>query len=220
MAGDGTVAVVDYNMGNIQSIKNALSVVTDNVEVVSEGPDLGAPDAVVVPGVGAFGDGMENLDDRGFREPLTELVVEGTTPYLGICLGMQFLAETSEEHGTHPGLGWVAGEVSRIEPDSGEFRVPHMGWNDVEVPEDADSVLFRGFESAGTFYFVHSYHLDPRSLDRSITTGRSWHGTEVTAAIRRDNVFGVQFHPEKSQGAGLKVLENFARYARRGEGPS
>jgi glutamine amidotransferase len=218
MVGDGKVAIVDYNMGNIQSISNALSVVTDDVEVVSEGGEVGDPDAVVVPGVGAFADGMNNFEARGFSEPLTELVVDGETPLLGICLGMQFLAERSEEHGTHPGLGWVAAEVERIEPAEDGYRVPHMGWNDVEVPADADSVLFRDFESAGTFYFVHSYHLDPRTLDGSLTTGRSWHGTEVTAAIRQDNIFGVQFHPEKSQGAGLKILENFTRYAGRGDG--
>ena len=209
---DVTVALVDYNMGNIRSIRNALNLITDNVRTVSDGSELGSPDAVVVPGVGAFADGMENLRQRGFVEPLTEMSVDEETPYLGICLGLQFLADRSTERGTHDGLGWVSGEVRRIAPDSDEFRVPHMGWNSVDIDAAKDPTLFRDFNSNGTFYFVHSYHFDPETTDTDHITASSWHGTNVTAAIREGNIFGVQFHPEKSQGAGLKVIENFINF--------
>jgi glutamine amidotransferase len=213
---DVTVALVDYNMGNIRSIRNALNLVAEDVRTVSDGSDLGSPDAVVVPGVGAFSDGMENLRQRGFIDPLTELSVNEETPYLGICLGLQFLADGSTEHGTHDGFGWISGEVKRITPNSDEFRVPHMGWNSVEIAHTADPILFRGFDSSGTFYFVHSYHLDPETTDADLITASSWHGTDVTAAIRSNNIFGVQFHPEKSQGAGLKIIESFIRFANGG----
>jgi glutamine amidotransferase len=188
-------------------------VVTQDVRTVSEGEELGSPDAVVVPGVGSFADGIENLRQRGFVKPLTELVVAGDTPYLGICLGLQFLADHSTEHGVHDGLGWISGEVTRVAPETDEFRVPHMGWNDTHVITATDSVLFDGFDNDGTFYFVHSYHLDPKTTDKSIITSTSWHGIDLTASIRQSNIFGVQFHPEKSQAAGLKLIENFISHA-------
>lgn len=211
-----TIAVIDYNMGNIRSIRNALNVVADDVRIVSHGDELSSPDAVVVPGVGSFANGMKNLQEREFIEPLQSLVTKEETPYLGICLGLQFLVERSEERGSHDGFGWIPGEVRRIEPGEDGFSVPHMGWNATVVSSDK-SVLFRGFDGKGTFYYVHSYHLDPAKTDASFVTARSWHGTQVTAAIRAENVFGVQFHPEKSQGAGLRVLENFVKFVDRGE---
>jgi glutamine amidotransferase len=211
------VALVDYGMGNMKSIRNALRVVTKDVRIVTEGCELELPDAVVVPGVGSFADGMENLRQRGFIEPLTELVLKEEIPYLGICLGLQFLAERSTEGGVQEGMGWISGKVTRIEPDTEKFRVPHMGWNNVSLSPEIDSILFDGFDTDGTFYFVHSYHLDPETIDQSRITSTSWHGTDVTASIRKNNIFGVQFHPEKSQATGLKLLENFTSYVNGGD---
>lgn len=216
MADNVTVTVVEYEMGNIGSIRNALNVVAADVEIVAHGDELESPDAVVVPGVGSFAEGMENLRDRCFIDPLSELVVDQATPYLGICLGLQFLADCSEEKGKHKGFGWIPGTVTRLEPED-DFSVPHMGWNSTKLESMEEAVLFRGLDGSGTFYFVHSYHLDPATTDNSIITARSWHGTDVTAAIKMDNIFGVQFHPEKSQGAGLKLLENFVAFANRGD---
>jgi len=212
-----TVALIDYNMGNIRSIQNGFEIFTEDVRIVSDGSELGSPSAVVVPGVGSFGDGIENLRQQGFIEPLRELVVDKKTPYLGICLGLQFLADYSTERGVYDGLGWISGEVTRIKPQNDEYRVPHMGWNSVRFEDNTNTVLFREFDMNDTFYFVHSYHLDPETIKDSQITSTSWHGTEVTASIRQNNIFGVQFHPEKSQGAGLKVIENFVEYANRGD---
>lgn len=211
-----TISLIDYNMGNIKSIYNALRVVTDDVKLVSKGHELEAPDAVIVPGVGAFSDGMENLRRRGFIEPLTEFIIKENVPYLGICLGLQFLADWSKERGTHRGLGWISGGVTKIKPKDEESRVPHMGWNCINITKEQDTVLFQDFESTGTFYFVHSYHLNPQTIDREQITSMTRHGTKITASIRSGNLFGVQFHPEKSQAAGLKLLENFVEYANRG----
>jgi glutamine amidotransferase len=212
-----SIAIVDYNMGNIQSIRNALHVVADDIRIVSDGSELGSPQAIVLPGVGSFADGMENLRKQGFIEPLTEMVKKEEVPYLGICLGLQFLAENSTENGLRGGLGWIPGKVVRVSPQSESVRVPHMGWNSVDTSAREDSILFHGFNSEGTFYFVHSYHLNPETTTDSIVTATTWHGEEITAAIRKDNIFGVQFHPEKSQGAGLRVLENFVNYANGGD---
>lgn len=207
------VVVVDYGMGNIKSIHNALRVVGADPQVVEEPSAIPDADAIVLPGVGAFADGMRHLREQGFVEPLQEAVVDEGVPYLGLCLGMQFLATDSHEHGTHDGLGWVEGTVERIEPESEGFRVPHMGWNDVDVRPEADEVLYRGFDDEPVFYFVHSYHLVVADGTEDVVSGTSWHGTDIVASVRRGNVFGVQFHPEKSQGAGLRVLENFVEYA-------
>jgi glutamine amidotransferase len=124
---------------------------------------------------------------------------------------MQFLASTSTEHGEHDGLGWIPGTVRQIEPDSTEFTVPHMGWNSVKTR--SDSVLYREFPAEPSFYFVHGYQFSPE--EESVITGTSWHGTEITASIRKDNLFGVQYHPEKSQGIGLRLLENFTEFIER-----
>lgn len=212
-----SIALVDYDMGNMRSIRNALQVVTKDVRTVSKAHDLGSPDGIVVPGVGSFADGMQNLRQQGFVEPLTELVVEKETPYLGICLGLQFLADHSTERGVHDGLGWVSGEVTRIEPETDEFCVPHMGWNNVRITTENDTLLFDEFDTSGTFYFVHSYHLAPETTNRNQITSIARHGIDVTASIRQNNIFGVQFHPEKSQAAGLKVIENFISYANGGD---
>ena len=202
-------------MGNIGSIRNALNVVADDVKVVSRGDELGFPDAVVVPGVGSFAEGIKKLREHCFIKPLTELVVDQGVPYLGICLGLQFLADCGKEGGDHEGFGWIPGTITQIKPRE-KFDVPHIGWNSVNVESRKNTVLFNGFNDGGVFYFVHSYHLNPVTTDNSIITAQSWHGTDVTAAIAVDNIFGVQFHPEKSQDSGIKLLDNFVTFAEGG----
>lgn len=220
MRNDVTVTVVEYNMGNIGSVENALNVVAKNVEVVSHGDKLGTPDAIVVPGVGSFAEGIDKLRERCFIDPLADLVVDKGTPYLGICLGLQFLVDGSEEGGYHEGFGWIPGTVTQVKPEEQGFNVPHMGWNSTKIESEDDTMIFREFKASGTFYYVHSYHLDPATTDGSVVVARTWHGTDVTAAVRMNNIFGVQFHPEKSQGAGLKLLENFVAFANGSDAPS
>jgi glutamine amidotransferase len=208
---DSSVVIVDYGMGNIRSIYNALEVVGGNPRIVDDPDDIGDADGIIVPGVGAFADGMAALHERGFVEALERHVQTDGIPYLGLCLGMQFLATESYEHGEHDGLGWIPGVVRRIEPEDETFTIPHMGWNSVDT--ESESPLYSDFPSDPTFYFVHSYQFDPETA--SVTTGTSWHGAEITASVRKDNIFGVQFHPEKSQGTGLRLLENFTDYVER-----
>jgi glutamine amidotransferase len=204
---DGIV-VIDYDMGNLKSITNAFKAL-DVAVTVSADPDVVArARAIVLPGVGAFADGMRNLRRLGLLPILRRRVIEEGVPYLGICLGMQFLADVSEEHGETEGLGWIGGRVLRIRPRYGTFKVPHMGWNELELRR-SDARLFRGVPQGAAFYFLHSYHFVPRPDAADCVTAVSDHGGEVVAAVERDNVFGVQFHPEKSQGAGLILLRNF-----------
>jgi len=199
-------------MGNIRSVRNALVAAGAEVLVTSDPRDLKDAGGIIVPGVGAFSDGIANLHRSGLTEALTEQVLGASKPYLGICLGMQFLAETSFEGGTWKGLGFLNGTVQRLAPgDKEKFKIPHMGWNDVELTKPCP--LFAGVEENPVFYFVHSYHF---AAHRQQITGVCHHGQEVVAAVWRENVFGVEVHPEKSQGMGLKVLENFCRLADRG----
>jgi len=210
------IVIVDYGMGNIQSIYNAFEVVGEKACIVNDPSELSDAKAIILPGVGAFSDGIKNLQKLGFIDPLEEEVLRKGKPYLGICLGMQFLARESHEHGLHKGFGWIPGAVKKIEPSDPGFKVPHMGWNNVKVLKK-DDVLFAGLGENPVFYFVHSYHLEPEEAFGGRVTSTSWHGTTITASVRKDNIFGVQFHPEKSQGAGLKLLENFVALVNRGD---
>ena len=142
-------------------------------------------------------------------KPLEELVFGQELPYLGIYLGMQFLAEESLEKGRHQGLGWIGGKVELMSPNDGKFRIPHMGWNDISYGETCP--LFDDFGEEPVFYFVHSYHLVVTEDDADCVTATCWHGLTVTGAVLKDNIFGVQFHPEKSQENGLEVLANFIK---------
>jgi glutamine amidotransferase len=200
------IAVIDYGMGNLASVLNALRPIAPDAAPVV-GPDgLAEADGIVLPGVGAFGDAMRRLGERGLDAAIVAAAERGT-PLLGICLGMQLLATTGFEFGEHRGLGLVPGEVRPI-PAADGLRIPHMGWNDVE---EARGVLLDG-AVAPTFYFVHSYALV--ADDPAHVTGVVEYGTRLTAVVERGNVLGVQFHPEKSQDDGLLVLRNFARLCR------
>jgi len=198
------VAIVDYSMGNLRSVANALEAVGASPRVTADAADLTTADAIVLPGVGAFADGMRNLHERGLVEPLRQAVAGGK-PVLGLCLGMQLLAERGTEHGTVEGLGLVPGEVVRL-PSNG-VRIPHIGWNDVRFMRTDG--LYDGLGETQDFYFVHSYAL--RVNDARLVSGVCVHGDEFVASIEDGTVFGTQFHPEKSQAAGLAVLSNFVR---------
>ena len=200
------VAIVDYGMGNLVSVRNALEAVGATVRIVDDGTALANAGAIVLPGVGAFGRGMEGLRERGFVDALELHVREQERPFLGICLGLQLLAERGTEQGEHAGLGWVPGVVRRLDVPP-ELRVPHVGWNEVRGP----SPLLRGIPDGASFYFVHSYHLTPSNS--AIVTGEAEHGERIAAIVDMGNVHAVQFHPEKSHKHGLALLRNFVALA-------
>ena len=197
------VTIVDYGMGNIASVRNAFHYLGVDTEVVNTPPGVMTARLVVLPGVGAFGDAMRNLHSLRLIEPLNRKVMEERIPFLGICLGMQLLADESDEKGTHEGLGWIPGRVEAL--DVTPLRVPHMGWNDVIANSEDD--LMRGLQQNPSFYFVHSYQLRCKNRDDIHSTVN--YGGEVTAAVRRNNLFAVQFHPERSHHNGLGLLTNF-----------
>jgi glutamine amidotransferase len=198
------LAVIDYGAGNLRSVLHALNhLQAENVRVVRSAYELRGAEKVILPGVGAFGAGMEKLEEQGLVNPIREAVYAGT-PYLGICLGMQFLFDTSDEMGDYRGLGLLPGVVTRL-TDRGDLKIPHMGWNRLEQRQS--SALFRNVSADGFAYFVHSYHCVPAE-DSDITVTVEY-GGPIVAAVQRDHVYGVQFHPEKSQQTGLQVLTNF-----------
>jgi len=195
------IAIVDYGMGNLFSIYNALVKVNAAPEIISEPQGLARADGVVVPGVGAFGKCMDQLSK--FGGALSDVRKAGT-PILGICIGLQVLFEKSQESPGAKGLGWIHGEVVRL-PEG--VTIPQMGWNNLSIRRSVD--LLNGIADGDMFYFVHSYHCVPK--DRSVIVATTDYGTEVTAMISNDNLTATQFHPEKSGQKGLRILENFTR---------
>jgi imidazole glycerol-phosphate synthase subunit HisH len=204
--------IIDYDMGNLKSMSNALKALDIPHEISGNAPVVASADAIILPGVGAFGDGMRALERRGLVAVLHDRVLRGGVPFLGVCLGMQFLASRSYEHGEHAGLAWIPGNVVRIETVDRSLKVPHMGWNDLETVR-ADSPLMRGVAGRTAVYFLHSYHFVPETPAASAVVATTSHGAPLVAAVQQEHIFGVQFHPEKSQGAGLAILRNFADYA-------
>ncbi len=198
------VGIVDYGMGNLRSVEKGLERVGVDCVVCSDPDALCGFDGLVLPGVGAFGDAMANLRSRGLDKALLDFLSTGR-PFLGICLGLQLLFDYSEEHGVFDGLGVIPGRVVRLPED---VKVPHMGWNVLE-PRGEAVALFDGIAPGSRFYFVHSYYCDPDG--DSYTIGTTDYGIEFTCAARRDNAWGVQFHPEKSSTLGLRMLSNFGR---------
>ena len=198
-----TIAVVDYGVGNLFSIYNALEHIEAGPQLITEPENLTGFDGVVVPGVGSFGRCMRRLSrfEGSLRQAL-----EAGTPILGICVGMQILFDRSEES-PEEGLGWISGDVIRL-PDS--VLVPQMGWNTLSIKKEAE--ILEGISDEDFFYFVHSYHCVPE--DRSVLAATTDYGLEIAAAVSRENLFAVQFHPEKSGEKGLKILENFMRFTR------
>ncbi len=202
------IGIIDYGLGNLRSVLGAVEKLGFSGTISSDAAVLGTADKLILPGVGAFGDGMKNLASRKLIEPLGRMVEQDRKPILGICLGFQLLAESSAEFGDHAGLGWIPGAVRRISPEDPALRVPHVGWNDFE--QSRDCILFDDVPDPALFYFVHSYYLD---TDAETSVGTCTYGAPMCAAVQRGNVFGTQFHPEKSQRHGLKVLQNFLERA-------
>jgi glutamine amidotransferase len=199
------LAIVDYGMGNLRSVANALAAIGARADVTRDPEELRAADGIVLPGVGAFADGMRNLREGGWVPALEEQVVEKGKPFLGLCVGLQLLATKGTEHGESDGLGWIPGVVKRI-ATSDALRVPHIGWNDVRFARR--NGLYAGLEDSASFYFVHSYVLLPD--DPAVVSGRCEYGEDFAASIEMDNIHATQYHPEKSHHAGLTVLRNFA----------
>lgn len=201
------VVIVDYEVGNAGSIRNMLKKVGVPAEISSDPQVIRSADRLILPGVGAFDHGMRSLHRSGLVPVLEEQVFQQQVPILGICLGMQMLGESSEE-GNEPGLGWIKARTRRFRFDSlsDSLRVPHMGWNWVQAA--APDGLFEGYQSVPRFYFVHSLHVDCEDPNDVLATAD--YGFRFTCAVRRKNVFGTQFHPEKSHRFGMQLLRNFA----------
>lgn len=198
------IAIVDVCSGNLRSVERALAQVGGKPVVTRDADVVRRADKIVVPGQGAFGVFMRGLGERGLGEALREAIASGR-PYLGICLGMQVLFDDSEEQGPCAGLGVIAGRVVRLRPTDPRLKVPHIGWN--KIAFHRRDPLLAGVAEGAHVYFVHSYHAVP--ADPSLVTLDAEHGVRLTAAVRRDNVFACQFHPEKSQAVGLRILRNF-----------
>lgn len=195
-----TIALIDYGAGNLRSVHNALVTAgADNVAVTADSHVVAKADRIILPGVGAFAACMNGLSAiPGLIDAMEQRVRSEGAPFLGICVGMQLLADAGEEHGTHQGLGWIGGTVRAFDPAPG-LRIPHMGWNDV-IPTAPHPVI-----AAGEAYFLHGYHF----ADAADVAATSDHGGAFVAAVAKDNIVGVQYHPEKSQAYGLATLERF-----------
>lgn len=200
------IAIIDYGMGNLHSVSKAIERLGYEAVTTSDQEQIMAASAVILPGVGAFGDAMQHLNKTGLGEVAKQFAATGK-PMLGICLGMQLLFETSEEYGEHQGLGLLGGKVVRFQ---GDFKIPHMGWNKLTFLQP--SPLFEQLEE-GHVYFVHSYHVLVGDQKNLLATG-DYYGP-VTAIVNKDNVYGMQFHPEKSGELGMKLLHNFLALAER-----
>lgn len=197
------IAIIDYDAGNIKSVEKALNYLGEEAIITRDHDEIVNSDKVILPGVGAFADAMEKIRHYGLEETIHE-VVEKNIPFLGICLGLQLMFESSDEGLGVKGLGLLPGKIFRI-PKSGDLKIPHMGWNNIKVKED--SRLFKGLPDNPYVYFVHSYYL--QADDEDIVAATTEYGVKIHAAVEKDNIFACQFHPEKSSTVGLQILKNF-----------
>ena len=202
------IAIIDYDAGNIKSVEKALIHLGEQVVVSRDPKVLLSAEKVILPGVGSFGDAMNKIRGYGLEEVIHK-IIDKNTPFLGICLGLQLLFESSEESPGVKGLSILPGEIIRI-PDSPGIKIPHIGWNSLLFPNKGK--LFRGINEQSYVYFVHSYYL--KAHDPKIVTGTTYYSTEIHAAVEYKNVFACQFHPEKSSEVGLKILDNFIKIGR------
>ena len=202
------IGIINYGMGNLGSIQNALESLGANSFIVDSPDMLTSADRIVLPGVGAFAAAMEHLEEDQWLPAIHNTVIDLQRPILGICLGMQLLFCSSDEGAPCQGLGLIEGSVKRLQLRDPSLRIPHMGWN--EVVYTNESPIFHGIENRSDFYFVHSYAAVPTMQNDVIA--RTHHGDHFTVAVHRKNIFGVQFHPEKSSRAGRKLLQNFLEF--------
>ncbi len=201
------ISIIDYSMGNLLSVRKAFEFIGADVEVVDSLEQIEAAEALILPGVGHFGEGMAHLKERGMDSVIKAKVAAGT-PFMGICLGMQLLFDSSEEAPEQQGLGIVPGKVIHYQLDPADYKVPQMGWNSIWPVEGKP--LFNDVAPESYFYFVHSFYVKPDASEW--TAAEAEYGFRYCVAVNKENVFGTQFHPEKSQDNGLQVLKNFVNY--------
>ena len=204
------IALLDYEMGNLHSVSKALEHAGADVDILTQPADMSKYSALILPGVGNFGDCAEKCREHGFDKLTVKWITSGK-PFLGICVGMQLLMEESEEAPGTPGLGIFKGKVKLFTPDDPTLKVPQMGWNQVKQVR-AGNTIFKDIPDNSYFYFVHSYYVEPET--REIILGETDYGIKYCSFIQKDNIFATQFHPEKSQKTGLKFLENFIKSIR------
>jgi len=203
------VTIVDYNSGNISSVINSFNEVAKdkvNIEVTSNLDSIKTSDKVVLPGQGSFKSCIDRLNSiDGLIDTLKEFVIENKKPILGICVGLQMFADIGYEETETKGLGWISGKVSKIDNQNGKFKLPHIGWNEINIVKD--SKIFDNIEDKSHMYFVHSYEFIPE--DKSVIAATTDYSSKVVCAAEKENIFGTQFHPEKSDKIGLRIIENF-----------
>lgn len=197
------VAIIDYGAGNLSSVKKALDYLGAESEITQDREKILSASHVILPGVGSFGDAMASMEERGLVDTVKEAALSGK-PFLGICLGLQLLFEESDESPNVKGLGLLNGKIVTIPKDNG-LKVPHMGWNSVELKQK--NGIFSGIDDESYFYFVHSFYL--KDADEDVVAGVTHYGVEIECAVQKGNLSATQFHPEKSSKVGLKLLENF-----------
>lgn len=203
------VGIIDYGMGNLLSVYNAFDYLGEEVKICKVPNDLDETDRIVIPGVGAFKDCINLISENGFIDKLQEHVINMGKPTLGICLGMQVMAKKGYEFGTHDGLGWFDSEVKKIDVGNTDLKLPNIGWN--EINQKIQHPLFEGISNMSDFYLVHSYFMECNNQSDVLATYQ-YGGNHITAAVIKNNIFATQFHPEKSQYSGLKLLSNFIKW--------
>ena len=203
------VTIVDYNSGNISSVINSFKEVAKNkvnIKVTSDLEKIKSSDKVVLPGQGSFKSCVDALNNiNGLVDTLNEFATNNKKPLLGICVGLQMFAEVGYEEIETKGLGWISGRVSKIDNQGGKFKLPHIGWNQINIVKD--SQIFKGVENNSHMYFVHSYELVPN--DKSVVSATTHYSSNIVCSVEKENIFGTQFHPEKSDKMGLKIIDNF-----------
>ena len=205
------VTIVDYNSGNISSVINSFKEVAKdkvNIEVSSDLDKINSSDKVILPGQGSFKNCIEALKKiGGLADTLNEFVISKKKPVLGICVGLQMFADIGYEDTKTEGLGWISGNVSKIDNQNGKYKLPHIGWNQIEIVKD--SKIFKDIENKSHMYFVHSYKFTPE--DKNVITATTEYSSNIVCSVEKENIYGTQFHPEKSDKLGLKMIDNFLK---------
>ena len=205
------VTIVDYNSGNISSVINSFKEVAKdkaNIEVSSDLAKIKSSDKLILPGQGSFKNCIEALKKiNGLTDTLNDFVISKKKPIFGICVGLQMFADIGYEEAETKGLGWIPGKVSRIDNQKGKFKLPHIGWNEIEIQKE--SKIFKDIKNKSHMYFVHSYEFIPE--DKSVISAITDYSSKIVCSVERDNLFGTQFHPEKSDKIGLKIIDNFMK---------
>jgi imidazole glycerol-phosphate synthase subunit HisH len=205
------VTIVDYQSGNISSVINSFTKVakgTVNLEVTSDIKKIKSSDKIILPGQGSFKSCVDSLNNiNGLVDTLKDFAITNKKPLLGICVGLQMFGDVGYEEAETKGLGWIPGKVSKIDNKNGKFKLPHIGWNEIEIQKESN--IFKNIKNKSHMYFVHSYEFIPE--DKSVISATTDYASKIVCSVERDNLFGTQFHPEKSDKIGLKIIENFLK---------